>query len=1231
MGDQMRTTLLHVLFMVLWTGSSFAADRPMNVLFIAIDDLNDWVGFLGGHPQTKTPHMDRLARQGMVFENAQCAAPICGPSRAAIMSGIAPDTSGVYANADGLRESPVLKDAVMLPRYFSNHGYTSMVRGKIFHGFDVEPRSWDILSKQWNNKLDIPEDQLTDMSPYRRMKIKNGLPYFKPSLSWEGTMEPKELTFDYQNAIWASRWLTNSAEQDTPRPFFLACGLFRPHLPWNVPAEHFARFDPDKIRLPPIKEDDLDDIEGMHGGGAKEFRDLVARGLHREAVWAYLANVAYADDCVGVVLDALEKSPYRDNTIVVLWGDHGWHLGEKLRTRKWTPWEEAARSPLVIKVPGLKPGRTARPVNLVDLYPTLVDLAGLPPKKGLSGRTLVPLIKNPQTEWDYPSVTTVGYGTFSIRSERWRYIIRKDGAHELYDHANDPQEWNNLINSPEYESVKAELRKALPKTSRAPGADLQRTALAKLNTLERMMREAEAQSIDVTREKTLVWFAGEFLKYADWDEANQPAVEKMFGLYWYWQDRKKRLARDLPDFERRKVNEMLDEGILTLQQVLDGKIRRRPAVRIDWANVAVDPDQFTSNGKPVFLYDYFSKPLETPRSDTNLYNDHLGNIDWPESVAAHCLKGDGSYDLPRLHLVTKHPDTRIGYTMLWHKEQPDWVYETGLEVLKGQSLFIGYDIDNPMMRERWSRLLRRVGTDTRGSRGNQLGYVLANEPHWFSRRGHWSHQHGEMQSLSRHTLAKFKRWLRKKHANDVGALSKLWNKDFATFDQVEIDFPLPASLRGKPAWYDWCRFNMDRGVEWLSSLQSALRAGNPDADTHVKVMPHLFSDDERDHGIDLEAVTELTSMIGNDAKTGGRYHSRKKADAWEARYAYRWRELCMSYDFMESVAPDKIHVNSESHFISMSQWKELDTSPAYVRSCYWLATLLGMDANLTWFWARDPDGSPEHRLETYTEFSDPALAGSYAGSVNMQPQTANEITQVMIDLNAFSEEIMRLRRQRKPVRLFHSETSAINKHHHMSEQFELYESLQFEGLPLGFATEKILRKQDRRAWDVVLVHRTPYVTDSEFNELQSYLDKGGVIIIDDRSLTLNEYGEKREHGLQAGSGKLIHLDASSGLAAFKNKALSCAAGSAPSVRLSEDNGSPHKGCIWRVAPKPDGGCLMTVLNLGKNRARLRTVFAAGGEAVCTDMLTGRLVGASFELEPTGVLLLEVAKQQEKRR
>ncbi|GAA4446754.1 sulfatase [Novipirellula rosea] len=444
--------------------SALCEDTRLNVLFIAVDDLNDWVGFLGGHPQTKTPNLDRLAEQSMVFENAQCPGVACNPSRAALLSGIAPYRSKMYSNHVEMRSSPLLKDAVMMPRYFSDHGYTSLARGKIFHnatGPGADPQSWDVLSDQKKEKIPVPPNQRTDMTPFKDITIDNKLLFVqKPVIAWKSTLQPKEQTTDYQNAMWAAEWLTDSAEQKTPVPFFLACGIFRPHLPWTVPAEYYARIDLKNTKLPPINEDDFSDIKG--GGPSEEYAYAKEHELREEVAWAYLANIAYADDCIGVILDALEKSPYADHTIIVLWSDHGWHVGEKLRYKKSTLWEETARMPLLIKVPGMTPGRTKRPVSLIDLYPTLIELAGLPEKEGLSGRSIVPILKDPEIAWKYPAITSSKSG-HSLRTERWRYIKKNNGADELYDHSRDPQEWTNLAVDPKYEAVKNELRQHLPK------------------------------------------------------------------------------------------------------------------------------------------------------------------------------------------------------------------------------------------------------------------------------------------------------------------------------------------------------------------------------------------------------------------------------------------------------------------------------------------------------------------------------------------------------------------------------------------------------------------------------------------------------------------------------------------------------------------------------------------------------------------------------------------------
>lgn len=761
-------------------------------------------------------------------------------------------------------------------------------------------------------------------------------------------------------------------------------------------------------------------------------------------------------------------------------------------------------------------------------------------------------------------------------------------------------------------------------------------AILKISALEALMDDARNKSIDVTREETLLWFSKEFLKFADWDEANKPAIEKLFGYYAPYKNDKAKYARDLPDFQREKVVEILDKGIANLKKVLDGSIVRRPVSKIDWENIVVEEDQLLSNGKPVFLFDYFSKSVGRPLTDKEVYNDHLGNIyhggsrlyevDRDRAINPFILNQDGTFNQEKLGYITEVPNTNVGFLILWNMGMPEWIHQQEPEVAKGRSLFTGFDVDNPLMRQVWSDVIRKAGELTKGKKVTQLGYILSNEPHWYSEKGHWSQNFKEMNDISSYTLKKFRNWLEKKYNNKIDVLNRNWQSVFSDFNAVEIEIPIDKSNRGKPLWYDWCRFNMDRGIDWFTYLQKELHRANPDADTHIKIMPNLFTDDYRSHGIDLEALTELTTMIGDDAKAvaGRDLRWPDRPEKWESKYAYFWEELALSYDFMESVSPHKIHVNSETHFLSTSGWRDLNTSADYVRNVFWLATIHGMDAGISWFWARDPDGSPEDRLEGELSFFDPALAGSYAGSANMQPQTVNEVAQVYMDLNSFSEEVMALRKQQRPIRLFHSETSAINKKHHMAEQFELYESLYFEGFPLGYATEKIIKKQNPENWDVIVVYKTEFVTDAEFDALQSYLNHGGTIIIDHQnSLRKNEYGEQRPKYLEESNGTLILMEKEVAVTQLKNKALAVISGNLPEVVLTESNGSADKGCTWRVVKNPNGSYWMTILNVGKNTAKLQIQMKNDGKAISTDMLTGQQLGAAFELKSNGVLLLEI--------
>lgn len=764
---------------------------------------------------------------------------------------------------------------------------------------------------------------------------------------------------------------------------------------------------------------------------------------------------------------------------------------------------------------------------------------------------------------------------------------------------------------------------------------LEQEARAKLKILKGMMEEAQSKDVDVAREETIVWFSEQFLKFANWDEANPEAIEMAFGYERYYAPNKKQLALDLPDFERQKVIQILDKGIDVLGQELRGEIKRRPVNKVDWQGTKAADNMFISNGKPIFPYDYFSKTVGQPLTNEDIYNDHLGAlyhggenlypVDHDRAINSFLVKEDGTFDQELMKELTSIPDTNVGFLYHWIMGIPEWVEKQEPEVRKGRSLFTGFDIDNPLAREVWGKIIRETGRLTKGKKVTELGFVLANEPHWFSEKGHWTHRFKEMNSISSYTLNKFRNWLDNKYDGDIATLNSNWETTYTSFNNVNIEIPLDTKFKGQPIWFDWMRYNMDRSTEWFKFMQDELHAVNADADTHIKVMPRMFMDNARSGGIDTEALAELTTMVGHDAKSFGSKNIRPgKSSAWLEKYSYHWGIVAMFHDFMESVAPDKINVNSESHFLSSGQWRDLDTRTSYVRSVYWLATLLGMDANMGWFWARDPDGSPEDRLEGELDFFDPGLGGAYAGSNNMQPHVTNEVTQVMYDLNSFSEEIIELRKQSRPIRLFYSETTAINTDDYMTEGYKLYEKLFFEGFPLGFATKNIIQKQNHEDWDVIVVYRNDYVTDDEFDSIQSYLNAGGTVILDSsNALSLNEYGQKRSAKLTASKGKLIVLNTSD-LEKIKQRALvEVKQSNMPEVLIKEENGVSHKTTMWRVVPQTNGSYLVNILNVGHNTAKLELNLKNGKGVVIKDLMTSNNLSSTFELASEQVLLLEV--------
>ncbi len=441
-----------------------------NVLFISIDDLNDWVGCLGGHPQTRTPHIDQLAKQGTLFTRAYCPATACLPSRASIMTGVAPYNSGCYENKADQQWQYILKPiADTLPGHFRKNGYFTAGAGKIFHHFQNDPESWDDYYP--SKRIQFPNIHHPAKEDLTEFAGKEDVPKFwYDEFKWGPLNMTEKNTGDNHSVQFV---LDQMKKQSGDKPFFLTCGIYRPHVPWFAPKKYFDMFPLKDIQLPPRNPHDLDDVPGYEKKKLGAYWKVLEKyGQHKQAVQAYLASIAYMDALIGRLMRGLEKSGHAENTIVVFWSDHGWHLGEKSRYRKFTLWEESCRVPFIIKLPeklkkqypqGLNSGRV---VGLIDIFPTLVELCGLPhPRQKFDGNSLVPLINDPEKEWDHVAISQYSRNNYSLRTEKYRYISHSDGREELYDHDNDPYEWNNLADLPAYKSIKAQLKNRLPKTS----------------------------------------------------------------------------------------------------------------------------------------------------------------------------------------------------------------------------------------------------------------------------------------------------------------------------------------------------------------------------------------------------------------------------------------------------------------------------------------------------------------------------------------------------------------------------------------------------------------------------------------------------------------------------------------------------------------------------------------------------------------------------------------------
>lgn len=458
-----RRALIFALCLLGCLASVANAANKLNVLFIAIDDQNDWIGCLGGHPQAHTPNIDKLATRGTLFTNAHCQAPLCNPSRSSLLTGLRPGTTGIYGLMPGIRDVERTKNHVTLPQTFTQAGYYTYTCGKIYHDGSIKPKDRPREFNTWGPAPGQPRP------PKRFVDLPT--PNQHPLMDWGAWPEKDEESGDYKIASAAVEALQNLPKD---KPFFVACGFRLPHVPCYAPQKWWDLFPVDTLIMPPVLDSDRSDTPRFSWYMHWKLPEPRLHSLKEVHQWvplvrAYLACTAFMDAQVGRVLAALEATGRSKDTVIVLWSDHGWHLGEKLISGKNSLWLRSTHVPLIFAGPGITPNvKCSRTVELLDIFPTLLELCDFPARPDLEGHSLLPQLKDPNAPRPWPAITTHNQGNDSIRADRWHYIRYADGSEEFYDTEADANEWVNLANNPKYTEVKNSMKKWLPKHELPP-------------------------------------------------------------------------------------------------------------------------------------------------------------------------------------------------------------------------------------------------------------------------------------------------------------------------------------------------------------------------------------------------------------------------------------------------------------------------------------------------------------------------------------------------------------------------------------------------------------------------------------------------------------------------------------------------------------------------------------------------------------------------------------------
>jgi arylsulfatase A-like enzyme len=466
---------------LMFPGTAQSAEKPPNIVMFAVDDMNDWIAPMGQR-QAVTPNLDRLASMGVTFHNAHAAGSFCAPSRSALFTGRFASTTGCYTTQVFFHDHPDIKP---LQKVFNEGGYATYGGGKLFHhpaGY-VDLRGWDefFVRSPGQRTRGWPLDSWRVDEPILPQPYPNSIfnrdqkPADQFFMEWGEVLNENEGKMaDTIRTEWASKHL----RRKHARPFFLAVGLYAPHFPLYVPAKYFALYDREKIEPPPYKDDDLDDlppqIRRAKQARSAHHKRLESLGAVKDAIHGYLASISYADAMLGRVLDAIESGPNADNTIIVFWSDHGYHLGEKSDWGKHNLWERTSNIPFIWAGPGIaKAADVHATVSLIDVFPTLVGMAGIPDEQRREGSSLAQMLADPALAKDrdvlFPGLKPEEY---AIINSEWRYIHYANGNEELYHVRDDPHEWHNLAGRSGFGKVKEKLRRSAPSSFAAPGPEV---------------------------------------------------------------------------------------------------------------------------------------------------------------------------------------------------------------------------------------------------------------------------------------------------------------------------------------------------------------------------------------------------------------------------------------------------------------------------------------------------------------------------------------------------------------------------------------------------------------------------------------------------------------------------------------------------------------------------------------------------------------------------------------